>query len=161
MVKHLVNIVVGLTIKVSKNKLQKEVKPTGLTSLKGLKVSPFNQSETSKGVNVKPLIGRKVKDNKGIKVYPLNDVKSCIKYEISPDTGSDYMENYKPFISEGEVSLVGGENISQKVKILRDTGATHSLVLDSVLPLTENSFTGANVLISGVEMGVLEVHPMK
>ena len=30
-------------------------------------------------------------------------------------------------------------------------------MLDSVLPLTENSFTGANVLIPGVEMGVLEV----
>ena len=39
----------------------------------------------------------------------------------------------------------------------RDTGATQSLMLDSVLPLTGNSFTGANVLISGVEMGVLEV----
>ena len=70
------------------------------------------------------------------------------------------MENYKPFISEGVVSLVGDENSSQKakVKILRDTGATQSLMLDSVLPLTENSFTGANVLISGVEMGVLEVN---
>ena len=30
-------------------------------------------------------------------------------------------------------------------------------MLDSVLSITENSFTGANVLISGVEMGVLEV----
>ena len=30
-------------------------------------------------------------------------------------------------------------------------------MLNSVLPLTENSFTGANVPISGVEMGVLEV----
>ena len=30
-------------------------------------------------------------------------------------------------------------------------------MLDSVLPLTENSFTGAKVLISGVEIGVLEV----
>ena len=66
------------------------------------------------------------------------------------------MENYKPFISEGVVSLVGYESSSQKVKILRGTGATQSLKLDSVLPLTENSFTGANVLISGVEMGVLE-----
>ena len=55
------------------------------------------------------------------------------------------------------MSLVGDENSSQKVKILRDTGATQSLMLDSVLPLTENSFTGANVLISGVEMGVIEV----
>ena len=67
------------------------------------------------------------------------------------------MENYKPFISEGLMSLLGGESSSQKVKILRDTGATQSIMLDSVLPLTENSFTGANVLISGVEMGVLEV----
>ena len=145
--------------RIAKNKLQKEVKPTGLTSLKGLKVSPFNESENQKGVKVKPLIDRShfVEKNKGIKVNPLHNDKSCIEDEISPNTESDYMENYKPFISEGVVSLVGDENSSQKVKILRDTGATQSLMLDSVLPLTENSFTGANVLISGVEMGVLEV----
>ena len=145
--------------RIAKNKLQKEVKPTGLTSLKGLKVSPFNESENSKGVKVKPLIDRNsfVEKNKGIKVNPLHNDKSCIEDEIRPNTESDYMENYKPFISEGVVSLVGDENSSQKVKILRDTGATQSLMLDSVLPLTENSFTGANVLISGVEMGILEV----
>ena len=145
--------------RIAKNKLQKEVKPTGLTSLKGLKVSPFNESENSKGVKVEPLIDRNsfVEKNKGIKVNPLHNDKSCIEDEISPNTESDYMENYKPFISEGVVSLVGDENSSQKVKILRDTGATQSLMLDSVLPLTENSFTGANVLISGVEMGILEV----
>ena len=145
--------------RIAKNKLQKEVKPTGLTSLKGLKVSPFNESENSKGVKVKPLTDRNhfVEKNKGIKVNPLHNDKSCIEDEISPNTESDYMENYKPFISEGVVSLVGDENSSQKVKILRDTGATQSLMLDSVLPLTENSFTGANVLISGVEMGILEV----
>ena len=84
--------------------------------------------------------------------------KVALRTKLVPNTESDYMENYKPFISEGVVSLVGDENSSQKVKILRDTGATQSLKLDSVLPpLTENSFTGANVLISGVEMGVLEV----
>ena len=38
--------------RIAKNKLQKEVKPTGLTSLKGLKVSPFSESENSKGVKV-------------------------------------------------------------------------------------------------------------
>ena len=145
--------------RIAKNKLQKDVKPTGLNSLKGLKVSSFNESENSKGVKVKPLIDRNnfVEKNKGIKVNPLHNDKSCIEDEISPNTESDYMENYKPFISEGVVSLVGDENSSQKVKILRDTGATQSLMLDSVLPLTENSFTGANVPISGVEMGVLEV----
>ena len=65
---------------------------------------------------------------------------TTIEDEISPNTELDYMENYKPFISEGVVSLVGDENSSQKVKILRDTGATQSLMLDSVLPLTENMF---------------------
>ena len=145
--------------RIAKNKLQKEVKPTGLTSLKGLKVSPFNESENSKGVKVKPLIDRNnlVEKNKGIKVNPLHSDKSCTEDGIRTSTESDYMENYKPFISEGVVSLVGDENSSQKVKILRDTGATQSLMLDSVLPLTGNSFTGANVLISGVEMGILEV----
>ena len=95
--------------------------------------------------------------NKGIKVNPLSDVKSCIEDKISPDKESDYMENYKPFISEGVMSLVGEESSSQKLKILRDTGAAQSIMLHIVLPLTENSFIGVNVLISGVEMGVLEV----
>ena len=106
---------------------------------------------------VKPLIDRNhfVEKNKGIKVNPLHNDKNCIEDKISPETESDYMENYKPFISEGVVSLVGDENSSQK--ILRDTGATQSLMLDSAFPLTENSFTGANVLTSGVEMGVLHV----
>ena len=94
--------------RIAKNKLQKDVKPTGLTSLKGLKVSPFNESENSKGVKVKPLIDRKnfVEKNKGIKLNPLHNDKSCIEDEISPNKESDYMENYKPFISEGVVSLV-------------------------------------------------------
>ena len=87
----------------------------------------------------------------------MSDVKISIADKISPETELDYMENYKPFISEGLVSLVGDESSSQKVKILRDTEATQSLLLHSVLPLTENSFKGANVFISVVEMGVLEV----
>ena len=81
---------------------------------------------------VKPLIDRNhfVEKNKGIKVNPC-----CIEDKISSNT--DYMENNKPFISEGVMSLVADESRSQKVKILRDTGATQCLMLDSVLPLTE------------------------
>ena len=123
--------------RIAKNKLQKEVKPTGLTSLKGLKVSPFNEPENSKGVKVKPLIDRNnfIEKNKSIKVNPLNDVKSCIKDKISPDKESDYMENYKPFISECVVSLVRDESSSQKVKIIIDTGATLSLMLQKIVLL--------------------------
>ena len=72
--------------RIAKNKLQKDVIPTGLTSLKGLKVSPFKESENSKGVKVKPLIDRNhfVEKNKGIKGNPLHNNKSCIEDEISP-----------------------------------------------------------------------------
>ena len=138
--------------RIAKNKLQKEVKPTGLTSLKDLKVSPYNKSENSKGVKVKPLIDQNnfVEENKGRKVNLLNDVKSCIEDKIIRREKNK--ENYKPFVSEGVVSLVGDESSSQKVKILRDTGATQPLMLDSVLALTENSFSDVNV-----KMGVLEV----
>ena len=93
-----------------------------------------------------------VEENKGIKVKPLNYVKRCIEDNISPETESDYMENCKPFISEVVLSLVGDESSSQKVNNFRDTGATQFLMLDSVLPFIENSFTGANVIISGVEI---------
>ena len=47
------------------------------------------------------------------------------------------------------------------MKILRDTGATQSLMSDSVLPLTENRFTGAKVLISGVKRAFEKSHSMK
>ena len=72
--------------RIAKNKLQKEVKPTGLTSLKGLKVSPFNESENSKGVKVKPLIDQKnlVEKNKGIKVNPYTMTKVVLRTKLVP-----------------------------------------------------------------------------
>ena len=97
-----------------------------------------------------------VEKNKGIKVNPLNDVKVALRTKLVLMKNQITWRIISPF-SEGVVSLVGDESSSQKVEILRDTQATQSLMLDSVLPLTENSFTGANVLISGVVMGILEV----
>ena len=72
--------------RIAKNKLQKDVKPTGLTSLKGLKVSPFNESENQKGVKVKPLIDRNhfVEKNKGMKVNPLHNDKVSLRTKLVP-----------------------------------------------------------------------------
>ena len=133
--------------------------PTGKTSLKGLKVSPFNESENSKGVKVKPLIDRNnfVEENKGIEVNPFDDVKSCIDKKILTKNQTTWKIISPLFQKTCVVSLVGDESSSQKVKILRDTGATQSLMLDSVLPFTANGFTGVNVLISGVEISILEI----
>ena len=50
-------------------------------------------------------------------------------------------DQYNPFISKGYVSL--SEN-SKKIliEILRDTGATQSLLVEGILPLSENTATG-------------------
>lgn len=40
------------------------------------------------------------------------------------------------------------------VTILRDTGAYHSLLLESVLPLSEQSSCGSNILVWGIKMSV-------
>jgi len=55
-----------------------------------------------------------------------------------------------PFISEGYESLT--ENDEQcPVKILRDTGASQSLMLESVLPLSVQTSLAAIVLVQGVK----------
>ncbi|VDI17136.1 Hypothetical predicted protein [Mytilus galloprovincialis] len=43
------------------------------------------------------------------------------------------------------------------IKILRDTGASQSLLLEGVLPLSEKTSVGASVLLQGVELGCIDV----
>ena len=66
------------------------------------------------------------------------------------------MEEYKPFMSQGFVCV--GENSTPKpVCILRDTGASQSLLLEGVLPLSDETSTGSSVLLQGVELGLINV----
>ena len=62
----------------------------------------------------------------------------------------------KPFISEGRVSLMGMD-ASSCTTILRDTGASQSLLVKDVLSLNEQSFTGNSVLIQGIKSGMASV----
>ena len=41
------------------------------------------------------------------------------------------------------------------IKILRDTGASQSLILADTLPFSEKTSSGTSVLIQGVECGLL------
>ena len=52
------------------------------------------------------------------------------------------MEIYEPFLSEGFVSLTSDTAQSTPIKILRDTGASQSLILADTLPFTEKTSTG-------------------
>ena len=79
----------------------------------------------------------------------LNPVNT-IQRESNDGQGFNDVNNQKevnPFISETDDPV--------PVRILRDTGATQSLLVEDILPLSETTYTGAHVLIQGVELGVL------
>ena len=62
------------------------------------------------------------------------------------------MKAFKPFMFDGSVALLNNETSSvyKPVKILRDTGASQSLILTQPLPFNKSSYSGENVLIRGV-----------
>ncbi|KAJ8047942.1 hypothetical protein HOLleu_00064 [Holothuria leucospilota] len=77
---------------------------------------------------------------------------------LRPNSNDKIKEEYLPFVSEGFISLDGNSaHPPVKIKILRDTGANQSLLLDGILPLSDSTSTGANVLIQGVECGFISV----
>lgn len=65
-------------------------------------------------------------------------------------------EYFKPFISNGFVSLCGGTE-RVPVKILRDTGSMHSFVLGSILPFSHDTLFAKTVWVIGMDMNVLPV----
>ena len=67
------------------------------------------------------------------------------------------MEIYEPFLSDGSMSLNSDFAQSTPIKILRDTGASQSLILADTLPFSEKTFSGTSVLIQGVECGFINV----
>ena len=66
------------------------------------------------------------------------------------------MEDYKPFLSQGFVSIDGSSE-AKPVQILRDTSAAQSLLLESVLSFSERTSTDRSVLLQGVELGVIDI----
>ncbi|XP_076877760.1 uncharacterized protein LOC143526887 isoform X2 [Brachyhypopomus gauderio] len=57
----------------------------------------------------------------------------------------------------GFVTDTSGVSEKRSIRILRDTGAAQTLMLDSILPLSEDSYCGCDVLIQGIKMGVIRV----
>ena len=64
---------------------------------------------------------------------------------------------FKPFVTEGFISVAGSNYPPTPIKILRDTGASQSLLLDGVLPLSEQTATDQSVLLQGIGGYVINV----
>ena len=73
------------------------------------------------------------------------------------DPKFDVREEYRPFVSVGSVSLVDSISTSVPVKILRDTGATQTLMSKRTLPFGKSSATGKSIVIQGIEGGFRKV----
>ena len=108
---------------------------------------------------------RKKEKQEGLKPTGLTSLRSkpqsCVKEEDPiqterPETDS-VMEIYEPFLSDGFVSQNSDYAQSTPIKILRDTGASQSLILADTLPFSEKTSSGTNVLIQGVECGFVNV----
>ena len=60
-------------------------------------------------------------------------------------------------MSEGMISLMGDSTKPIPFKILRDTGASQSIIMADVLPFSEKTYSGPTVLLQGVECGFMNV----
>ena len=108
---------------------------------------------------------RKKEKQEGLKPTGLTSLRSkpqsCVKegdpiQTKRPETDS-VMEIYEPFLSDGFVSLNSDYAQSTPIKILRDTGASQSLILADTLPFSEKTSSGTSVLIQGVVCGFVNV----
>ena len=70
--------------------------------------------------------------------------------EQSVDPVDPVMKVFQPFIFDGSVSFKNDQSPVCPIKILRDTGASQSLILTKTLPFSTNSYSGKNVLIQGI-----------
>ena len=86
---------------------------------------------------------------------PTSQDLPIVKYVCAPS--DSVSEVYKRFISEGLVSLLHDKVNNRNIKILRDTGASQSLLLADVVPFSEKSYSGESVLLQGVECGIVNV----
>ncbi len=64
---------------------------------------------------------------------------------------------FEPFVCDGTVSFSEFDTEHKHVRILRDTGAAQSFILADVLPFSTQSSCGSDVLVQGIELGVVRV----
>ena len=117
-----------------------------------------------------PVLKRKREKQEGLKPTGLTSLKStpqsCVKDQNPvqakvPETNS-VMEIYEPFLSDGFVSL-NSDLVCPVclyyylITILREIGASQSLILADTLPFSEKTSSGTSVLIQGVECGFVNV----
>ncbi|KAK0144398.1 hypothetical protein N1851_017218 [Merluccius polli] len=64
-------------------------------------------------------------------------------------------DSFKPFTTQGFASLTGNEAVRIPITILRDTGAKHSVARRGMLPFSDQSYCGSDLLLWGIKLSVI------
>lgn len=64
---------------------------------------------------------------------------------------------FEPFVCDGTVSFSEVDSECKRVRILRNTRAAQSFILAGILPFSTQSSCGSDVLVQGIELGVVRV----
>ena len=88
---------------------------------------------------------------------PHSSIKTNTVDIVTKPKSDSTMEIFEPFMLNGFVSLSGDNCPPTPIKILRDTGASQSLILADILPFSEKTSSGTSVLIQGVECGTVNI----
>ena len=92
-----------------------------------------------------------------IRPRPQSSIKTNTIDLITKPKSDSTMEIFEPFMLNGFVSLSGDNCPPTPIKFLRDTGASHSLILADILPFSEKTSFGTSVLIQGIECGTVNI----
>jgi hypothetical protein len=79
-----------------------------------------------------------------------NNKRPSVSDQKPLDHVDPIMKVFQPFVFDGSVSFQNYESANPHIKILRDTGASQSLILANTLPFSEKSYAGKNALIRGI-----------
>ena len=88
---------------------------------------------------------------------PQSSIKTNTVDIVTKPKSDSTMKIFEPFMLNGFVSLSGDNCPPTPIKILRDTGASQSLILADILPFPEKTSSGTSVLIQGVECGTVNI----
>lgn len=63
---------------------------------------------------------------------------------------------FEPFVGQGMISLTGLAKDQVPVTLLPDTETAQSFILQSALPFSKETYCGSDVLVQGIEMGIVK-----
>ena len=92
---------------------------------------------------------------------PQSSIKTNTIDIVTKPKSDSTMDIFEPFMLNGFVSLSGDNCPPTHIKILRDTGASQSLILADILLFSEKTSSGTSVLIQAVECGTVNIPLIK